>query len=150
MPEGAPTANTPWMKLLFGSLLALSLTRCTSSLAAVETDAMPRDAQCLSSADDVTAPDAACPNVTVEVVHTWAAPQTCDRVLPRCSIAPECRFTTHLVAPPLAGCTQPGRESTFANCRCEFGVIECPGEDPNGALFPSCVGNSPWCYRCNP
>lgn len=136
----------PW----FASLLALSLTRCTSSLAAVETDAMPRDAQCLSSADDVTAPDAACPNVTVEVVHTWAAPQTCDRVLPRCSIAPECRFTTHLVAPPLAGCTQPGRESTFANCRCEFGVIECPGEDPNGALFPSCVGNSPWCYRCNP
>ncbi len=150
MPTRAPIANASRETLRLGPWLALSLTCCTSSLATVETDAMPRDAQCLSSADDVTAPDVACPNVTVEVVHTWSAPQTCDRVLPRCSIAPECRFTTHLVAPPLAGCTEPSREGTFVNCRCEFGVIECPGEDPSGRLFPSCVGNSPWCYRCNP
>ena len=132
-------------------LLALaSLDGCAASLAATENDAAPapaRDAQCTSSADDVTAPDAACP-ARVEVVHTWRATETCDRVLPRCSIAPECRFTTHLTAPPLAGCAQAGMEGTYTACRCEFGVIECPGEDPDAGLWPSCVGNSPWCYRC--
>lgn len=136
-------------------ILALAwalLAGCAASAAATEAGPAPaRDAQCLASADDVVVPDAVddagCPE-RVEVTHAWSAPAACDRVVPRCAIAPACRFTTRLVAPQLAGCTEPAMEGAYRFCRCEFGVIECPGDDPVLGLWPGCVGNRPWCHRC--
>ncbi len=112
-------------------------------------DIAPADRSCTgqvgpSTLEDID-PATGCPG-TVRVAHTVTRVDTCERIEPRCTIDPGCRFDAVLEVRGGAGCTTVLRPR-FVACRCEFGVVECPGQSDPFGPWPGCVGNN---YVCNP
>ncbi len=93
-------------------------------------------------------PATGCPRELV-VTHRWSARRVCERVEPACTAPRGCRFDVRLVAPTLPGCRAPSLDARYAQCRCEFGVVECSSRSPQTGEWPGCVNNSALCYDCD-
>jgi len=89
-------------------------------------------------------PASGCPTL-VRVAHS-VPPNACERLEPRCTIEPACRFDVVLEVRGVSGCPMV-IQPRFGACRCEFGVVECPGQNEAFGPWPGCVGNN---YVCDP
>lgn len=127
---------------------------CAASATASTEDATVRDAalpdrSCTgrvgpSAVEDID-PVTGCPGL-VRVDHTVAAPGACVRIEPRCTIGADCRFDVALTVRSTV-CSA-ARRPVFAACRCEFGVVECPGEVDGFGTWPGCTNNNLLCDPC--
>lgn len=150
-------ARTPSGKAPLVALLALgSLASCARSATGTFADASivdraPVDSSCTglpgpSSVEGVD-PATGCPALA-RVERRVAAPMSCERLEPRCAIPVACRFPVALLALPSSACGRPPLSLRFESCRCEFGVIECPGESPGWGPWPGCTANAMLCDPC--